>query len=413
MTAPVAQPTPAMPPLWSPQGWFLRLARRVLRSGPSAHLQRGRDQGQPAATMAERLIRRAALQAAFVGGLAGLGATVTEIASIPTFGASLTLWVGVSGAEMSYLTYAQLRLVQDLAVVHGVALDPETKPQDVLAVFGLAQGHRPTELVATSFTRTAEMATAGALQEYVTRQIARLVQRMARNVSWELLKHTIIKYAVPIVSIFAGAIINYASVRSLGRIARAYLRQLHIRDKVFAVMAAEPDPAHQALFPALALHTAQVGGMRREQQRLYQMLQAALGDRLRLDAEHAWLLEANQPALDEALRQVQDPRTRRALLDTCILMTLADVHLATAEKQYLEHVAQVLDIPVDLSLVEQTFRDLHPQGLSAYLVAVSGWGCLILSILVSLLLLCWLVLLVLYVQAGALFVYSLWSLWLR
>jgi len=425
MTAPVAQPAPEMPPLWSPQGWFLRLARRVLRGGSPERLRRERDQGQPATAIAERLVNRMALQMAFVGGMAGLGATVTEIASIPTFGASLALWVGVSGAELSYLTYAQLRLVQDLAAVYGVELDPDHSPQDVLTVFGLAQGYRPTELIVASFSRTAGMATqspspawagglglaASALQEYTTRQIARLVQRLARNVGWELLEHTVIKYAVPIVSIFAGAIINYVSVRSLGRIAQAYFRQLRVRDGVFQVMAAERDVTHQALFPALALHTAQVGGMRRDQERLYQMLHAALGDRLR--PQDAWLLDVDQPALDEVLRQVQDPRTRRALMDTCILMTLTDVSLTAAEKQYLEHVSQVLDIPVNISQVEQSFRDLHPRGLSAYLAAVSRWGCLILSVLVSLLILCWLALLLLYVQAGALFVYSLLSLWLQ
>lgn len=400
-----------MPPLWLPQGWFLRLARRVLQGQPPARLQRELDQGAPAPILAERLVRQAALQAACAGGLAGLGATVTEIASIPTFGTSLALWAGVSGAELSYLTYAQLRLVQDLAFVYGVALEPATRPQDVLAIFGLAQGQRPTELIVASFSRTAEMATAGALQEYVTRQIARLIQRLARNVSWELLQRTAIKYAVPIVSIFAGAIINYAAVRSLGRIAQAYFRQLRVRDGVFQVMAAEPDATRQALFPAVALHTARLGGLRRDQYHLYQMLRAVLGDRLR--PEDLWLLDADQPALDEALRQVQDLRTRRALLDTCILMTLADVNIAAAEKQYLEHVAQVLDVPVDLAQVEQAFRDLHPRGISAYLAAVSGWGCLLLSILASLLLLCWLALFLLYVQAGAFFIYSLFTLWAR
>jgi len=399
----------AVPPLWSPQGWFLRLARRVLRRGAPARLQRQRDRGTPDAVLRERLVGRAALQAAVVGGLAGLGATVTEIASIPTFGASLALWVGVSGAELSYLTYAQLRLVQDLAYLYDIDVDPDNDPQDVLTIFGLAQGLRPTELVTATFTRAAETATAGALQGYTVRQIARLIQRLARNVGWELLERTVIKYAIPIVSVFAGIIINYATIRSLGRIAQAYFCQLRVRDGVFQVMAAER--RFRAAFPALALHTAQISGMRHDQHRLYQMLQATLEERLR--REEAWLLEADQPALDEVLRQVEDPRTRRALMDTCILMTLVDVDLTTAEKQYLEHVSGVLDVPVDMPKVEQAFRDLHPRGLSAYLAAVSRWGCLLLIILGSLLLLCWLVLLLLYVQAGAVFIYSLFVLWIR
>jgi hypothetical protein len=399
-----AQQTPVAPPLWSPQGWFLRLARRVLRGGHPERLQRDRDRGLSDAAIRERLVSYAAFQAAVVGGMAGLGATVSEIASIPTFGVSLALLVGISGAELSYLTYAQLRLVQSLAYLYGIDIDHDN-PQDVLTIFGFAQGLRPTELVVTTFTRTGEAATATALREYTTRQTARFIQRLARNVGWELLEHTVIKYAVPIVSIFAGAIINYATIRSLGRIARAYFRQLRVRDGVFQTMAAEH--RFQAAFPALALHTAQVSGMRRDQQHLYQMLQATLGDGLR--QEDAWLLDADQPALDEFLRQVEDPRTRRALMDTCILMALVDVNLTAAEKQYLEHVSQVLDVPVDMPKVEQAFRDLHPRGLSAYLVAVSRWGCLFFIVLGSLLLLCWLALFLFYLQVGALFVYGLFS----
>jgi len=405
MTRSFTLPVQKIPPLWSPQGWLLRLARYVLSSQPPA---RGRE--QPPQAIAERLVKRAALQAAFVGGLAGLGATITEIASIPTFGASLALWVGVSGVELGYLTYAQLRLVRDLAFFYDLALDPKAQPQDILTILGLAHGHRPTELIVASFSQAAEMATAGALQEYVTRQIARLVQRLARNIGWELLERTAIKYAVPIVSIFAGAIINYASLHSLGSIAQAYCQQLRLRDAVFQVMA-ESDTSQQALFPAMALHTARIGGLRRDQYHLYQMLRAALGDRLQPD--DLGLLDAGQPALDEALQRVKEPHLRRALLDTCILMTLADVQFTASEKQYLEHVSQVLDIPVDMPQIEQTFRDLHPRGLSSYLAAVSGWGCLVLSVLASLLLLCWLALFLIYVQAGALFLYSLFILWQR
>lgn len=393
------------PPAWSPQGWFLRLARRVLRGGHPERLQRDRDRGTSVAAIGERLVTQAAAQAALVGGLAGLGATISEIASIPTFGASLALWVGVSGAELGYLTYAQLRLVQDLAYLYDVPIDHDN-PQDVLAIFGFAQGLKPSELVAATFTRTAEVATAGALQEYTTRQMARFVQRLARNVGWELLEHTVIKYAVPIVSVFAGVAINYATIHSLGRIARAYLQQLRVRDGVFQVMAAED--RFPALFPALALHTAQASGMRRDQQRLYQMLHAALGDGVR-EAD-AWLLDADQAALDEVLGQVEAPHTRRALMDTCILMVLVDVELMPAEKRYLEHVSQVLDVPVDVPKVEQAFRDLHPRGLSAYLIAVSRWGCLFFVVLGSLLMLCWLTLFLFYLQAGAFFVYGLFSL---
>lgn len=141
----------------SPSGirdWFLVLTKRVIETGSQARLDKYRIPGLPEEVIADQLIRNKATVTATIGALAGLGTSTGWFFAIPTAGMTLAIWGGVALVEMGGLSLLQLRMVQDLAVLDNVKLDPDD-PQDMLTIFSFALGVKPSEALAPAAAKMA------------------------------------------------------------------------------------------------------------------------------------------------------------------------------------------------------------------------------------------------------------------
>jgi len=123
-------------------------------------------------------------------------------------GITLAIWGGVALVEMGGLSLLQLRMVQDLSVLYNVKLDPDD-PQDMLTIFSFALGIKPSEALAPAAAKMASEAAKRAIKKFISKDVLKAIQRLAAMVGVRLLQRTIIKYAVPGVSVVAGALINY------------------------------------------------------------------------------------------------------------------------------------------------------------------------------------------------------------
>ncbi|TEU19328.1 MAG: hypothetical protein E3J21_04095, partial [Anaerolineales bacterium] len=200
-----AQPSDELVRL-SPGGvrnWFWVMTKRVIEAGSQARLDKYRIPGLPEEVIADQLVRNKASVSAIIGALAGLGTSTSQIFAIPTFGATLAIWGSVALVEMGGLSLLQLRMVQDLSVLYNVKLDPDD-PQDMLTIFSFALGVKPSEALAPAAAKMAGEAAKRAIKKFISKDVLKAMQRLAAMVGIRLLQRTIIKYAVPGVSVVVG-----------------------------------------------------------------------------------------------------------------------------------------------------------------------------------------------------------------
>jgi len=138
---------------------------------------------------AEWLVSRTAKRAAALGAVAGLPAG---------WGAALA-----AGPELSALLLLQSRLILGLHLLYGELPAAEERALEVLA--GLATG---------AGISTGRRLTARAAEEVAERLVVRLAGREMSHV-------------VPLLGALAGALLNYAAVRAVGRAALARVERLH------------------------------------------------------------------------------------------------------------------------------------------------------------------------------------------
>jgi uncharacterized protein (DUF697 family) len=137
----------------------------------------------------ERLVRRAARRAAVVGGVAGLP---------PGWAALAT-----AAPELTALLILQSRLIVTLHLLYGAPMEAKERAFEVLA--GLAAG---------AGINVGRRLTARAAEEVAKRLLARFVGRE-------------ISHLVPVLGAAAGAALNYAAVRAVGRAALGRVERLY------------------------------------------------------------------------------------------------------------------------------------------------------------------------------------------
>jgi uncharacterized protein (DUF697 family) len=137
----------------------------------------------------ERLVKRAARRAALVGGVAGLP---------PGWAALAT-----AAPELTALLILQSRLIVTLHLLYGAPMEPKERAFEVLA--GLASG---------AGINVGRRLTTRAAEEIATRLLARFVGRE-------------VSHLVPVLGAAAGAALNYAAVRAVGRAALWRVERLY------------------------------------------------------------------------------------------------------------------------------------------------------------------------------------------
>ena len=338
--------------------WFIDLLRKVIqtydRNVRATYFQQ-KYPGLPADEVADILTSVTVRYATIAGAIAGAAATANQIALLSSAGMTAALFVGSIGAEMLYLAKIQMRLVLDLSVVYDLQLDPED-PEDVLMIFGYALGVAPTEMLGKGLQRATGAITKGAIKKHIGDTTLKSVQAFGRRLGFKILQRTIIKYAVPVASAAMGSSYNYATTKSVGRIAKAHLKN---RDKVTDELRdlVSRQNTYELVFPAAVMYVAHVDGQYSQKEKeLYKAMLSRMSFDEHTQAEFQKLFAAEDNIL-EAIANIEDITVRRSLMETLILMAIYDGELAEEERQFLEGVAERLNIPLDVAELERRTQD--------------------------------------------------------
>jgi len=217
--------------------WFLTLVRVAFRAYYEKANYEYFKEKYPAAdeeTLIETLTSVAAQHAAILGGIVGAMVSVDEIAALVDIGITLPTNVAIAGiavaGELIALTRIQLQLVANIAKVMRVRLDPDD-PEDILLIFAFAVGGSVSEAAGKAGMKVGGHLTKVAIKKTIKKEVLKKLKEIAGKLGYKLLQRTIIKYAVPFASMGIGATWNYASTRTVSRIARKHFAERRKRQR--------------------------------------------------------------------------------------------------------------------------------------------------------------------------------------
>lgn len=338
--------------------WFIHLLQKVIqaydRNARATYFQK-KYPGLPPDEIADILTSVTVKYATIAGAIAGAAATANQIAVLSSAGMTTALFIGSIGAEMLYLAQIQMRLVLDLSVVYDLQLDAED-PEDVLMIFGYALGVTPTEMLGKGVQVAAGAAAKGAVKKYINKGTLKALQDFARRLGFKILQRTIIKYAVPVASAAVGSSYNYATTKSVGRIARAHLKNRgKVTDELRVLVSRQN--TYDLAFPVAVMYVAQVDGQFSQKEReLYKAMLSRMSFDEHTQAEFQKLIASEDNVLD-AVACIEDVEVRRSLMETLIFMAIYDGELAEKEREFLDSVARRLNISLDMAEIERRAQD--------------------------------------------------------
>jgi tellurite resistance protein/RNA polymerase subunit RPABC4/transcription elongation factor Spt4 len=338
--------------------WFIGLLQKVIesydRNARATYFQK-KYPGLPADDIVDILTSVTVRYATIAGAVAGAAATANQIAALSSAGMTAALFVGSIGAEMLYLSQIQIRLVLDISVVYDLQLDLED-PEDVLMIFGYALGVTPTEMLGKGLQVAAGAATKGAVKKYISKGTLSAIKDFARRMGFKILQRTILKYAVPVASAAVGSSYNYATTKSVGRIAKAHLKYRgEVTDELRVLVSRQN--TYDLAFPASVMYIAQVDGQFSQKEKdFYKAVLSRMSFDEHTQAEFQKLIATEENIL-EAIANIEDVEVRRSLMETLILMAIYDGELEESERKFLEGVAERLDISLDMAEIEQRTQD--------------------------------------------------------
>ena len=241
--------------------WFIKLLQQVVRAydrnARATYFQK-KYPGLPPDDIADILTTVTVRYATIAGAVAGAAATANQIAALSSAGMTAALFFGSIGAEMLYLSQIQMRLVLDLSVVYDLQLDLED-PEDVLMIFGYALGVTPTAMIGKVLEKAAGAGAKEVVKKYISKGTLQALQDFARRLGFKILQRTILKYAVPVASAAVGSSYNYATTKSVGRIAKAHLKNRgKVTDELRVLVSRQH--TYDLAFPAAVMYVAQVDG---------------------------------------------------------------------------------------------------------------------------------------------------------
>jgi tellurite resistance protein len=338
--------------------WFIQLIGKVIhaydRNARVSYFQK-KYPGLPPDELADILTSVTVRYATIAGAIAGAAATVDQIAALSSAGMTVALFLGSIGAEMLYLSQIQMRLVLDLSVVYDLQLDPED-PEDVLMIFGYALGVTPTEMLGKGLEVAASAAAKGAVKKYISKGTLEALKDSARRLGFKILQRTILKYAVPVASAAVGSSYNYVTTQSIGRIAKAHLKNRGKVSDELRVLVSRQN-TYDIAFPAAVMYMAQVDGqVSPKEKELYKAMLSRMSFDEHTRAEFQKLTAGEDNILD-AIANFEDVEVGRSLLETLVLMAIYDGELAEQEREFLAEVAGRLNISLDMAEIERRTQD--------------------------------------------------------
>ena len=214
--------------------WFLKLVNQSFHAyyeKANCEYFRTKYPGADDGTLIKKLTEVAAKNAAILGGIVGAAVAADEIATLVTgaeggvgLPANIAIALTAVAGELILLTRLQLQLVANIAKIMEVPLDPKD-PEDILVIFAFAVGGSVAEAAGKGGMKVgAKLATAG-IKSTLKKDILKFLKDFARKLGYKLLQRTIIKYAMPIVSVGIGATWNYASTRTVSKIAKRHFTE--------------------------------------------------------------------------------------------------------------------------------------------------------------------------------------------
>ena len=338
--------------------WFIQLLQKVIRAydrnATAAYFQQ-KYPGLPPDDIAEILTSVTVRYATIAGAVTGVVASANQIAALASAGMTAAIFVGAIGAEMLYLAQIQMRLVLDLSVVYDLQLDPED-PEDVMMIFGYALGVTPTAMLGKGLQVAAGAATKGAVKQYISKSTLKALQDFARRLGFSILQKTILKYAVPMASAAVGSSYNYVTTKSVGRIAKAHLKNRgKVTDELRVLVSRQN--TYDLAFPAAVMYVAQADGQfSQKEKEFYKAMLSRMSFDEHSQAEFQKLTASEDNILD-AIADIEDVEVRRSLLETLVLMAIYDGELAEEEREFLAGVAERLNISLDMAEIEQRTQD--------------------------------------------------------
>jgi RNA polymerase subunit RPABC4/transcription elongation factor Spt4/uncharacterized tellurite resistance protein B-like protein len=334
--------------------WFVHILLKAIKSydrnARAAYFQQ-KYPGLPPDEIADILTSVTVRYATIAGAIAGAAATANQVVALGTAGMSAALFFGSIGAEMLYLAQIQMRLVLDLSVVYDLQLDSDD-PEDVLMIFGYALGVMPADMLGKGLVLGAGAAAKGAVKKYISKGTLETIKVFGRRLGVKILQRTIIKYAVPVASAAVGSTYNYVTTISIGRIARAHLKNRGKVTEELRVLVSRQN-TYDLAFPAAVLYVAQVDGRFSPKEKdFYKAMLSRMSFVEHMQAEFQKLLASEEDILD-SIACIEDAEVRRSLLDTLILMAIYDGELAEQECEFINVVAGRLNIPLDMAEIER------------------------------------------------------------
>jgi len=227
--------------------WFYEFARSTFRTyyeRATPEYLREKYPGSDREFIAGRLIGIAAKNAMLLGSLTGAAISADELAGLLTAGeggvgipANVLLGLAAIGAELVLLVRFQLQMVAGLARLYGVELDPDD-PEDLLTIFTFALGGSLADRAGRLGMRLGARSTRQIVERRIRRELSPW-KLLGERVGARLASRSLLKYAVPMVSVGIGAAWNYATTRALGRLARRHFQRRAQQESRLALRAGE------------------------------------------------------------------------------------------------------------------------------------------------------------------------------
>ena len=126
-------------------------------------------------------------------------------------------------------------------------------------IFGYALRVTPTEMIGKGLQIAAGAGAKEAVKKYISKGTLQALKDFARRLGFNILQRTILKYAVPVASAAIGSSYNYATTKSVGRIAKAHLKNRgKVTDELRVLVSRQH--IYDLAFPAAVMYVAQVDG---------------------------------------------------------------------------------------------------------------------------------------------------------
>lgn len=181
--------------------------------------------------IAKKLIAVAAKNAAILGGVTGAAISTDELVAIVTGGealvglpANIAIAAAGIGGEAILLLRIQLQLVANLAKLYGVPLDPDD-PEDILTILAFALGGAAAEEAGKFGMKVGGKLAGNAIKTVLKKETLAAFKRIAAKAGVKILQRSVVKYTIPFASIAIGTAWNYASTKTIAKLAIKHFKQ--------------------------------------------------------------------------------------------------------------------------------------------------------------------------------------------